>query len=81
MRWVVRDLTGADGRPLNAFEPRVLLDLLDIFVADSHSRLFGQKLLDQIFGLGINFRIREVNFMALLNVMVGFKIRSTLEGS
>ena len=74
MRWVVRNLVGADGRPLNTLKPRVLLDLLNVAEADSQSRLLREKLLDQIFGLRVYFRICEVNLMALLNIVVGFQV-------
>ena len=78
LRRLVRDLGRAHSFPVHTLEERMTLDLFNAVKANSQRRVLRQKLLDQIFCLWVNVLL-EANFVALLNVLISVKIRSTFK--
>jgi hypothetical protein len=77
--WIVRRLAASNCGPVNALEIFVALDFLNAVEADSKGRVLSEEATDQIFGLGVDRRLRELDFLALLDVVIRVKVRSSLK--
>ena len=57
------------------------LDLVNAAEAEPKRWLLNEQLTYQVLGLFIDVRLFECDLLALLNVVVGFEVRSAFEGS
>ena len=76
---VVRHFAGRDCAPINTGEKWMLLDFFNAAKTYPHGRLLGEKQLYEILGLRVNVGLGKLDLLALLDIVIGFKIRSALE--
>lgn len=79
LRWFVWNLAAADCRPIDRSEVRMVLDFVDTVETNALCWVLRQQLLDEVLGFRLDALLDELNFMALLNVVVRFQIRSAFE--